>query len=97
MLVRGLPSFLLEGTKVVFSDIDESGKAAADVALFIQCDISNTESVKNQIAKTLEALGTINILINNAGIVRQNPISETTDEEWNAVINTNLRPLPVNM
>lgn len=87
--------FVKEGAKVVFSDIDESGKAAADVAggnaLFIQCDISNTESVKNLIAKTLEALGTINILVNNAGIVRQNPISETSDEEWNAVINTNLK------
>jgi meso-butanediol dehydrogenase/(S,S)-butanediol dehydrogenase/diacetyl reductase len=87
--------FVKEGAKVVFSDINESGKAAADAAgdnaLFIQCDISDTESVKNLIAKTLEALGTINILVNNAGIVRQNPISETSDEEWNAVINTNLK------
>jgi NAD(P)-dependent dehydrogenase (short-subunit alcohol dehydrogenase family) len=87
--------FVKEGAKVVFSDIDESGKAAADVAgenaLFIQCDISNTESVKNLIAKTLEALDTINILVNNAGIVRQHAISETSDEEWNAVINTNLK------
>jgi len=87
--------FIKEGAKVVFSDINESGKAAADAAcenaLFIQCDISDTESVKNLVAKTLEALGTINILVNNAGIVRQNPISETSDEEWNAVINTNLK------
>jgi meso-butanediol dehydrogenase / (S,S)-butanediol dehydrogenase / diacetyl reductase len=87
--------FINEGAKVVFSDIDESGKAAADAAgnnaLFIQCDISNTESVKNLIAKTLAAFGTIDILINNAGIVRQNPISQTSDEEWNAVINTNLK------
>jgi 3-oxoacyl-[acyl-carrier protein] reductase len=84
-----------EGAKVVFSDINESGKATADTAgenaLFIQCDISDKESVKNLIAKTPEALGTINILVNNAGIVRQNPISETSDEEWNAVINTNLK------
>jgi NAD(P)-dependent dehydrogenase (short-subunit alcohol dehydrogenase family) len=87
--------FVKEGAKVVFSDINESGKATPDTAgenaLFIQCDISDTESVKNLIAKTLEALGTINILVNNAGIVRQNPISETSDEEWNAVINTNLK------
>jgi NAD(P)-dependent dehydrogenase (short-subunit alcohol dehydrogenase family) len=87
--------FVKEGAKVVFSDINESGKAAADAAgdnaLFIQCDISDTESVKNLVAKTLDAFGTIDILINNAGIVRQNPISETSDEEWNAVINTNLK------
>ena len=71
--------FIKEGAKVVFSDINESGNAAADTAgenaLFIQCDISNTESVKNLVAKTLDAFGTIDILINNAGIVRQNPIS----------------------
>ncbi|HET7147974.1 MAG TPA: SDR family NAD(P)-dependent oxidoreductase [Candidatus Nitrosopolaris sp.] len=87
--------FIKEGAKVVFSDINESGKAAADAAgenaLFIQCDISDTESVKILVAKTLDAFGTIDILINNAGIVRQNPISKTSDEEWNAVINTNLK------
>ena len=41
--------------------------------------------------KNTAAFGTIDILINNAGILRQNPISETSDEEWNAVINTNLK------
>lgn len=87
--------FVKEGAKVVFSDINELDKAAADAAgnnaLFIQCDISNMESVKNLIAKTLAAFGTIDILINNAGIVRQNPISQTSDEDWDTVINTNLK------
>jgi NAD(P)-dependent dehydrogenase (short-subunit alcohol dehydrogenase family) len=60
------------------------GKAAADAAakkvLFIECDISNAESVKNLVAKTLGAFGTIDILINNAGILLyQKPISETSD------------------
>jgi NAD(P)-dependent dehydrogenase (short-subunit alcohol dehydrogenase family) len=87
--------FIKEGAKVVFSDINESGNAAAGAAgenaLFIQCDISNTESVKNLVARTLAAFGTINILINNAGIFRQNPISEISDEEWDIIINTNLK------
>jgi NAD(P)-dependent dehydrogenase (short-subunit alcohol dehydrogenase family) len=87
--------FIKEGAKVVFSDINKSGKEAADAAgkkaLFIECDISNAESVKNLVTKTLEAFGTIDILINNAGILYQKPISETSDKEWNAVINVNLK------
>ena len=87
--------FIKEGAKVIFSDINKSGKAGADAtgkkALFVECDISNTESVKNLVAKTLEAFGTIDILVNNAGILSQKPISGTSDEEWNSVINTNLK------
>jgi NAD(P)-dependent dehydrogenase (short-subunit alcohol dehydrogenase family) len=87
--------FIKEGAKVVFSDINKSGKEAADAAdkkaLFIKCDISNVESVKNLVTKILEAFGTIDILINNAGILYQKPISETGDKEWNAVINVNLK------
>jgi len=87
--------FIKEGAKVVFSDINKSGRVAADTvgknALFIECDISKAESVKNLVAKTLKSFGTIDVLINNAGIVYQKPISETSDENWNAVINTNLR------
>ena len=87
--------FIKEGAKVVFSDINTSGKAAADTAgknaIFIECEISSAESVKNLVAKTVQAFGRIDILINNAGIVHQKPISETSDEDWNAVINTNLK------
>jgi NAD(P)-dependent dehydrogenase (short-subunit alcohol dehydrogenase family) len=63
--------FIREDAKVIFSDINKSGKEAADAAgkkaLFIECDISNAESVKNLVTKTLEAFGTIDISI--AGII----------------------------
>jgi NAD(P)-dependent dehydrogenase (short-subunit alcohol dehydrogenase family) len=91
----GIAQHFIKGAKVVFSDINKSGKEAADAAdkkaLFIKCDISNVESVKNLVTKILEAFGTIDILINNAGILYQKPISETGDKEWNAVINVNLK------
>ena len=87
--------FIKEDAKVVFSDISKFGKDAADTAgknaIFIECDISNTESVKNLVAITVQAFDTIDILINNAGILHQKPISETSDEDWNAVIDTNLK------
>ena len=43
------------------------------------------------VAETLEAFGTIDILINNAGVLYQRPLSETSDEEWDTVININLK------
>lgn len=99
--------FVKEGAKVVFSDINKSsGKDAVDTvitsssssysdyknnALFVECDVSNKESIKNLIAKTVESFGLVDILINNAGIVYQKPILQTSDEEWNAIINVNLK------
>ena len=87
--------FIKEGGRVVFSDINKSGSASANSAgkkaIFIECDISNAESVKNLVAETLEDFGKIDILINNAGILYEEPISETSHEQWNAVININLK------
>jgi NAD(P)-dependent dehydrogenase (short-subunit alcohol dehydrogenase family) len=90
-IMAGAASGIGLGIAQLFIKEGAAADAAGNNALFIQCDISNTESVKNLAAKTLSAFGTIDILINNAGIVRQNPISETSDEDWDAVINTNLK------
>src|SRR5574341_315781 len=87
--------FIKEGATVILCDINRGGKAAADnagnKAVFIECDISKKDSVKNLVNRTLEVCGSIDILVNNAGTLLQKPISETTDEEWDAVINTNLK------
>lgn len=95
--------FVSEGASVVFSDIDKKGKYAADAAatpsknsgkdntLFIECDISNRESVSKLVERTVEAFDKIDILINNAGILCQKPLSQTSDEEWDSVINVNLK------
>lgn len=57
------------GARVIFSDVNTSGRSAADTvgknALFIECDISSGNSVKNLVAKMLDIFGTNDILINN--------------------------------
>jgi NAD(P)-dependent dehydrogenase (short-subunit alcohol dehydrogenase family) len=92
--------FVKEGAKVVFSDINDTDKSVTDTTsmdsdknntMFVKCDVSNKESVKELVEKTIKAFDKIDILINNAGILCQKPISETTDEEWDAVINVNLK------
>ncbi|WP_309750618.1 3-oxoacyl-[acyl-carrier-protein] reductase [Novosphingobium sp.] len=56
----------------------------------ITCDLSNTEQVEQLIPATVDTLGKIDILINNAGITRDNLAMRMKDEEWDAVIRVNL-------
>lgn len=60
-------------------------------SLCVQCDVSKKEDVERLVAETLEKFGTVDILVNNAGIVRQKPLTETTEEDWDAVLDVNLK------
>ena len=57
---------------------------------FIQTDVSDEASVKNLISETVERLGSLNYLVNNAGTMIRKPITELSLDEWNQVIGTNL-------
>lgn len=56
----------------------------------VGCDQSSAQAIKDAVAKAEDASGGIDILINNAGTIRRAPAAETTDEDWDAVIETNL-------
>lgn len=92
-------SFARAGANVAIVDIlDELGeslsrqmKEEGKSVHFIHCDICDPWQVK-QMAKTAkEHFGSIDILINNAGISFSRPVFELSVEEWDKVINTNLR------
>ncbi len=53
-------------------------------------DVSNENDVKGMFEKMIKEFGTIDIMINNAGLQKDAPIDEMTLEQWNAVINVNL-------
>lgn len=59
-------------------------------AIVIQADVSNEESATKLVDTTIEQLGGLDILVNNAGITRDNLFIRMKEEDWNAVINTNL-------
>ncbi len=91
--------FSREGAKVVVVDIledigqkmaDELGAADGN-ALFIHADLKNSESVQNMINTTIKACGKLDILVNNAGYHLSKNVEETSEEEWEFIINTNLR------
>lgn len=91
--------YIEKGAKVVLADIDQdidkelekTITAAERTATYIRTDVSKPNDIIELIRKTVEVYGTINILINNAGISRRKSPYEITIEEWDQVINTNLR------
>ncbi len=59
-------------------------------ALAIQADVSNEAQVQAMFAQAIDHFGTVDILINNAGLQRDAPFHEQTLADWNLVINVNL-------
>jgi NAD(P)-dependent dehydrogenase (short-subunit alcohol dehydrogenase family) len=62
-----------------------------DRALFIPCDVSKEIQVKQAMAQAAETFGGIDVLVSNAGIQRYSTVTETSEEEWDLVMNVNLK------
>lgn len=59
--------------------------------LAIQCDVSNENEVETAVSKAMEHFGTIDILINNAGITKDSMFHKMSNDAWDAVLNVNLK------
>ncbi|MFL6417181.1 MAG: SDR family NAD(P)-dependent oxidoreductase [Bryobacteraceae bacterium] len=57
----------------------------------IQADVSNRHQVEKLVGQTEDRLGTVEILINNAGIGRAQPMESVAEEDWDQVLNANLK------
>jgi NAD(P)-dependent dehydrogenase (short-subunit alcohol dehydrogenase family) len=88
--------FYREHANVVILDIDEkAGKQLAgelgERARFFKCDISKEYQVKDAVGKSLESFGTLDFLINNAGVMRYFKVTETSGQEWDSVMDINVK------
>ena len=81
-----LASRNVEKLESVAKEIEAKGRKA----LVLNVDVSSVESIKAGFAKVLETWKKIDILVNNAGVVRDNLILRMKDEDWDAVLRTNL-------
>ncbi|MES2988362.1 MAG: 2-dehydro-3-deoxy-D-gluconate 5-dehydrogenase KduD [Pseudomonadota bacterium] len=69
----------------------EKARALGRRAEVISADLSTIEPVDRVVDEAVEKLGRIDILVNNAGIIRRNDSIDFTEEDWDAVIDTNLK------
>jgi 2-deoxy-D-gluconate 3-dehydrogenase len=60
-------------------------------AEIVSADLSTIEPVQRVVDETLEKLGRLDILVNNAGIIRRADSVDFTEEDWDAVVDTNLK------
>jgi NAD(P)-dependent dehydrogenase (short-subunit alcohol dehydrogenase family) len=94
-------AFANEGARVVVTDIDEAAAhetvaAIADAspshpASAMVMDVADAESVRHAIASIITDLGAIDVLVNNAGVATRAPAITLPEEDWDRVLDTNLK------
>jgi len=73
---------------------DETGaqvKALGRRFLSIEADLTTTAPITSIVERTIAEFGKVDILVNNAGIIRRNDSADFTEDDWDAVIDTNLK------
>jgi NAD(P)-dependent dehydrogenase (short-subunit alcohol dehydrogenase family) len=99
---RGIALVLAdEGCRVVVSDLDgASASVVADeiiakggTAIAVACDVSNTAAVTTLFQQASEQFGTVDVLVNNAGIFPFISFAEMTEADWDKVIDVNLKSI----
>jgi glucose 1-dehydrogenase/3-oxoacyl-[acyl-carrier protein] reductase len=97
---RGIAEvFAEEGADVAVNDLDAAAAEAVAAALratgrraiAVAGDVGRRDQLEAAIARAWEALGPIDVLVNNAGIETIVPFLELTDEQWTRLVDTNLR------
>ncbi|MEU3077018.1 SDR family NAD(P)-dependent oxidoreductase [Streptomyces laurentii] len=84
------------GARVVIADIDTDGgqQTAKDTGgVFVRCDVSRREDCEAVAAVAQEQFGGVDVLFNNAGIIRRSTICEITEDDWDLVMAVNVRSI----
>ncbi len=88
-----------EGADLIITDINmEASEATAKEiegmgrkAIAVKCDVSKRDEVNELVAKSLEKFGQIDVLVNNAGITRDGLFMRMKEEQWDLVMDVNLK------
>lgn len=91
--------FAADGFKVAVLDLDESAcqtvvdeiVANGGQALAVGADVSDADAVEAAVAKVADELGAPTVLVNNAGVIRDNLLFKMTSDDWDLVMNVHLK------
>ena len=83
-----------EGARLVLADVDGAGaeKLAGELGqVAIKADVTRDEDIEGMVEEPYRLWGRLDVLFNNAGVIRLQPMLEVTREEWDRVMDVNLR------
>lgn len=85
--------FAEEGARIVATDLDMAATElpSKQGTLAVQADVTSAADRERLLATTVETMGRVDLLLNNAGIVRFQEITEVTEANWDAVFEVNLK------
>jgi 3-oxoacyl-[acyl-carrier protein] reductase len=89
--------FAEEGASVAVLDLDEGAATetaaglGAERAIGVACDVSSPSAVDAAVTRVADELGKVDVLVNNAGITRDNLLFKLTEEDWDLVMNVHLK------
>jgi NAD(P)-dependent dehydrogenase (short-subunit alcohol dehydrogenase family) len=93
--------FAREGAAVAVADVNEAGGGAVvqeimkggGQAVFVRCDVTQAADCRQAVERAVAAFGGLDILFNNAGIIRRTTILDITEEEWDRVMAVNVKSI----
>jgi glucose 1-dehydrogenase len=91
--------FSEKGARVVVSDVNMDGvsntvekiKSAGGDCLGVKADVSSSSDVQAMVKKAVDHYGSLDVLVNNAGIVKSGPLESISEKDWDMALNVNLR------
>ena len=79
------------GNEAAANSVRQEVEAAGGQAILVKADVSDEAAVQQMVQTTADAFGRIDILVNNAGITRDGLLARMKEEDWDAVLSTNLK------
>src|SRR5689334_5130368 len=90
-----------EGARVVGGDIDEGGgeRTAEEIrrsggeSIFLKTDVTRSDQVRKLVGEAVARYGGVDVLFSNVGVVIGNAVVDVSEEEWDQVMNVNLKSM----